>query len=108
MAFKMGYYEQFGSDKYGNLGAMVSAILLNDESRQVVLDDDQSHGHLREPLINVFGLLRAMKAGRWAPLSVPLMQGSIDRIIRHSPYRLLSVFHSSNLSTRLEWLPKLV
>ena len=91
-AFKMGSYEQFGSGKYGDLGAMVAAILLDDESRQVVLDADQSHGHLREPLIKVFGLLRAMKAGRWAPLSVPLMQGSIDRMIGQSPYRSPSVF----------------
>ena len=91
-AYKTGYYGQFGSGNYGDLGAMVAAILLDDESRQLVLDADQTHGHLREPLLKIFGLLRAMKAGRWAPLSVPLMDRNINDQIGQGPYRSPSVF----------------
>lgn len=91
-AFKTGHHGHFGSGKYGDLGAMVAAILLDDESRQVVLDADQSHGQLREPLLKIFALLRAMWAGRWAPLSVPLMDRTINRQIGQAPYRSPSVF----------------
>jgi len=91
-AYKIGSYGQFGSGKYGDLGAMVAALLLDDESRQVVLDADQSHGQLREPLLKVFGLLRAMKAGKWAPLSVPLLYHRIVDQIGQSPYLSPSVF----------------
>ena len=91
MAFITGSYGQFGAENYGDLGAMVAAVLLDDESRQVVLDADQTHGHLREPLLKVFGLLRAMEAGRWAPMSVPLMY-SIDEQIGQGPYKSPSVF----------------
>ena len=57
-AYKMGSYGQIGSGKYGDLGAMVAAILLDEESRAAVLDTDQSHGALREPLIKVLAFFR--------------------------------------------------
>ena len=57
-AYKMGSYGQFGAGTYGDLGAMTTAILLDDESRALVLDTDQSHGHLREPLIKVTSVFR--------------------------------------------------
>ena len=57
-AYKMGSYGQVGSGKYGDLGAMVAAILLDEESRAAVLDADQSHGALREPLIKVLAFFR--------------------------------------------------
>ena len=59
-AYITGAYEQIGSGQYGDLGAMVAAILLDDESRAVVLDADQSHGHLREPLVKVLSFFRSM------------------------------------------------
>ena len=57
-AYKTGSFGQFGSNKYGDLGAMVAAILLDEESRSVVLDADQISGHLREPLIKVLSFFR--------------------------------------------------
>ena len=57
-AYKMGAYGQIGSGKYGDLSAMVAAILLDEESREAVLDTDQSHGALHEPLIKVLHLFR--------------------------------------------------
>ena len=55
-----GSFGQFGSGKYGDLGAMLATILLDNESRAVVLDADQTHGHLREPLIKVLSFFRSM------------------------------------------------
>mgnify|MGYP001130838593 CR=1 FL=1 len=52
-AYKSGIYQSIGSGEYGDLGAMVASVLLDDESRQVVLDQDPSHGHIREPLLKV-------------------------------------------------------
>lgn len=52
-AYKSGIYQSIGSGEYGDLGAMVASVLLDDESRQVVLDQDPSHGHIREPILKV-------------------------------------------------------
>lgn len=40
-AYKAGSYHNFGSGTYGDLGAMVAAILLDSESRAAALDMDQ-------------------------------------------------------------------
>jgi uncharacterized protein (DUF1800 family) len=69
-----------GSGKYGDLGAMVAAILLDDESRQVVLDSDQAHGHLREPLIKLMSFFRSMGLSYQIPLQAPTMAGTQDVI----------------------------
>ena len=67
-AFKTGSFSMngttFGDGKYGNLGAMVAAIVLDTETRSVVLDADPSHGSLREPIIKLVHLLRAMNFTR--------------------------------------------
>lgn len=67
-AFRSGRYEvpdrtglaTFGSGIYGDLSAMVAAILLDRESRNVSLEADQSFGSIREPVIKVISLLRSM------------------------------------------------
>ena len=67
-AFTNGRYElsstqgdlAFGRGKYGDLAAMVSAILLDSESRDSLLDFDSSHGSIREPVIKVISLMRSM------------------------------------------------
>ena len=60
-AFKSGKLDSMpsvGTGKYGDLAATVAAILLDRESRSVVLDADPSHGSLREPLIKVIAIMR--------------------------------------------------
>ena len=57
-AYSTGSYGQIGSGLYGDLRALVAAILLDDESRQVALDADPTHGSLREPLVKVMSLFR--------------------------------------------------
>jgi uncharacterized protein (DUF1501 family) len=51
----------FGSGKYGDLAATFACILLDRESRTVLLDADPTHGSLKEPLIKVIGLMRALE-----------------------------------------------
>ena len=66
-AFTTGIYTHpasdtsFGSGEYGNLGAVVAAVLLDREAREVVVDADPSAGSLREPFIKVVHFLRAME-----------------------------------------------
>lgn len=93
-AYATGSYgtpPRFGSGKYGDLGALAAAILLDDEARQVVLDSDPSHGHLREPLIKVTSFFRSMGV-RWAqPLHIPTLMGKESKIGQGS-YEIKSVF----------------
>ena len=51
----------FGDGKYGNLGAMLAAIVLDREARSAVLESDPTFGSLREPMIKLMAFLRAMK-----------------------------------------------
>jgi len=64
-AFSTGSYTSlgitFGDGKYGNLGAMLAAIVLDREARSAVLDADPTFGSLREPMIKLMAFLRAMK-----------------------------------------------
>ena len=49
------------SGKYGDLGAAVAEILLDHEARSTVLDADPRSGKLREPLLKVVHLMKAME-----------------------------------------------
>ena len=49
------------SGEYGDLGAAVAAVLLDDEARSEILDADPTFGKLREPLMKVLSLLRALE-----------------------------------------------
>ena len=60
-AFKSGTYDGVTySGRYGDLGAAVSAMLLDPEARSLTLDLDPSHGGLREPLVKLLHFMRAM------------------------------------------------
>lgn len=59
-AFRTGMYLSFGTGQYGDLASTVAAIFLDQEARNVLLDDDTSSGMLREPILKVTGLLRSM------------------------------------------------
>ena len=52
---------QYGSQKYGDIAAMVACILLDRESRTPLLDADPAHGSLKEPLIKLIGLMRSLE-----------------------------------------------
>merc|ERR1712003_599985 len=70
-AFKRGNYSwtskstktsfEFGSGMYGDLAATTASILLDTESRDVVLDVDPTHGSLLEPILKIYKLMRSME-----------------------------------------------
>lgn len=60
-AFRTGEYKgTVYSGKYADLGATVACILLDPEARSPVAEADQSHGMLREPLLKILHVLRAL------------------------------------------------
>lgn len=68
-AFRSGSYAftdeagsfTYGSGKYGDIGAMVACLLLDREARTTLLDADPTQGSLKEPLIKLIGLMRALE-----------------------------------------------
>jgi len=92
-SYTLGSYDngRFGSGKYGDLGAMTAAILLDDETRQVVLDADPAHGHLREPLVKLLSFFRSMEIGFASPLHIPTLLG-LESDIGQGSFESPSVF----------------
>ena len=90
-AYSTGVFGEVGSGKYGDLGALVAAILLDDESRQVVLDADPVSGHLREPLVKVIAFFRSMGLEFKLPLHMPTLL-STNSMIGQGSYESPSVF----------------
>ena len=60
-AFADGVYGGFGNGTRGDMAATVAAILLDREAKSTVLDVDPGHGSLREPLLKIMHVLRAME-----------------------------------------------
>ena len=75
------------SGRYGDLGAVVSAIILDREARSTTLGGHDHAGRLREPLIKVLHVLRAMeyraRAGR--EVDMDAMAGRIGMAAFESP-----------------------
>ena len=96
IAYSTGSYEandlKFGSGKYGDLGALIAAILLDPESRETVLDSDQSHGHAKAPLEKVISFFRSMGLKYESPLAMPTLLDTHDKIGQGS-YESPSVFN---------------
>lgn len=59
--FVAGKYDGVGSGEYGDMGAMIAAVLLDKEARNTVLDYDPSHGGLREPKLKLLHFFRSME-----------------------------------------------
>lgn len=88
-AFEQGVYNGTNySGKYGDMAAMTAAILLDREARSSVLDVDALHGQLREPILKVLHVMRAMDyIPRRSGLEVDLheMQMKIGQMAFDSP-----------------------
>ena len=76
-AYKNGSYMGIGSGDYGDLGALIAAILLGDESRSVALAVDQTYGQVREPLVKLISLMRSMEYVHDSPVAMPFL----DRLV---------------------------
>ncbi len=72
-AFKSGQYERngvsFGTGTYGDLKSTFAAIYLDNEARDVLLDNEVSTGSLREPIMKVTAVFRSMEFQSDPPLA---------------------------------------
>lgn len=87
-AYQRGSFGSFGSGRYGDLKAMIAAILLDPESTSVSIDSDPTHGQLREPLLKVLAFLRAMGYDHNSPRLWPILtnlQAQIGEGIYEAP-----------------------
>ena len=88
-AFRSGIYEgRTFSGRYGDLGAMVAAILLDREARSLILNADPTHGHVREPFVRLLHLMRAMEATPRANRELAFrknLNNAIGQMAYHSP-----------------------
>jgi hypothetical protein len=92
-AFTNGYIDvngPIGSHKYGDLASTVAAIIMDNESRSVILDSDPSYGSLREPLLKVISLMRNLRYVQ-AEGSFVTLQG-LQAIVGQESYEMPSIF----------------
>uniref|UniRef100_A0A7S1BVX8 Uncharacterized protein n=1 Tax=Corethron hystrix TaxID=216773 RepID=A0A7S1BVX8_9STRA len=95
-AFKTGSFlfnesMKFGSGKYGDLGAMLAAIVLDREALSPVLDSDPTYGSLKEPLLKFIKLMRSMEFVPNAEMPQIKLE-HIDQKLNQMPYRYPNVF----------------
>ena len=84
------------SGKYGDLGAAVAEILLDHEARSTVLDADPRSGKLREPLLKVVHLMKAMEYKSKDAREINLF--SMEQKIGQEPFSSPTVFNFFCLS----------
>ena len=87
MAFTQGSFEGIGSGKYGDLSALIAAVLLHEEARTVLLDADPTHGQMREPLLKVLHVLRSLDVQPRGNRELELrnLQHSIGEMVHYAP-----------------------
>lgn len=98
-AFQQGTYANpdtsggdFGDGRYGNLEAMVAAIILDPEARSAVLDSDPTSGSLVEPMLKITRLLRAMKFEKSETSGERLRLVDLQQKIGQEPHRCVYDF----------------
>ena len=91
-AFRTGTYGGVAySGDYGDLGAMMAAILLDREARSDTVEMDPTHGKLREPLLKIIGLLRSMELESYG--ANPVMIANLQEVIGQDVFQTPSVFN---------------
>lgn len=95
-AFRDGIFKinniEFGDGKYGSLEAMFAAILLDEESRNSILDSDPSFGSLKEPIVNLFAFMRAMEYKMNDKAPTLRMSFNLINKIGQEPFKSPNVF----------------
>ena len=92
-AFQTGTYDGIGSGKYGDMAAMVSAILLDKEARNTVLDAAPTFGRVREPLSKVMHVMRSLEFTTSHQNMKEIVLKSTLGKIGVAPYQSPSVFN---------------
>ena len=98
LAFKNGQYTWtdgtyrniYGSGVWGDMSAMVAAIVLDRESTSSVLDYDPSYGSVREPVSKLIGMMRSLDYSRtYAAKNIdPLWRVDMADRIGQFPYEV--------------------
>jgi len=99
-AFKSGMYVyqsgdeivSFGQGNYGDITAIVAAILLNPDTRNPELDGDPFHGSMKEPLLKVLGVMRALEFKPTPEYPFPRFQQDLQQAIGQQAYEAPSIF----------------
>jgi len=91
-AYRNGDYMGIGSKKYGDLSALIAAILLHPESTSLTLLSDPTFGQVREPLVKVVSYMRSMEYQHDSPLYIPLLN-NLQAVIRQGTFEQPSVFN---------------
>lgn len=97
-AFRKGFFVdmetgvQFGSGVYGDLGAMVAALLLDRETRSIVLDADPSHGSLQEPLLRLVRVMRSLEFELKPENFFIKLKSNLHELVGQAPYESPTVF----------------
>ena len=97
-AFRKGVYldgltgTTLGNGEYGNLGAMIGALLLDRESRSVILDVDPLHGSLQEPFLRVIRVMKSLEFKLKSLSSFVKFTSNLHELIGQAPYELPDVF----------------
>ena len=91
-AFKKDYTRGVGSGIRGDLTATIKAILLHPEARSHAVSFDANHGKLREPLIKVMHLARAINLTSKRVYG-GLVFSNLQDLILQAPYHYPSVFN---------------
>ncbi len=61
-AFRTGTYNDINfSGKYGDLGAAVYAILVDQEARSPIVEVDRTYGMLKDPLVKLYQFMRSLE-----------------------------------------------
>jgi uncharacterized protein (DUF1501 family)/uncharacterized protein (DUF1800 family) len=97
-AFRSGFYEdnekgkKFGTGRYGDLSALVAAMLLDREARSEVLDVDPAFGSILEPFLRLLRLFRSLEFVPNVDHPMIELAPSLVDVIGQEPYMLPSVF----------------
>jgi len=91
-AYRNGEYMGIGSRKYGDLGALIAAILLHPESTSLSVLSDPTFGQLREPLLKIVSFMRSMEYQHDSPLFIQLLE-DLQRQIKQGTFDQPSVFN---------------
>ena len=91
-AFKTGLHNGVGSGERGDMIATIKAVLLHPEARESVLSYDPNYGKLREPIIRLMHLSRALNLSSLRTYDWIYFKGLEDTILQ-APYEQSSVFN---------------
>ena len=92
-AFKEGTYGSFGSGNFGDLSATIAAVLLDREATSWELESDPSAGKLREPVLKLMHLIRALELERKNGREIEFAGSRVQDAMAMSVYEPATVFN---------------